>query len=125
MTGNHPVESWFGLRESGAEGSAFQRLWFGFMTARVMISIALVTMLGVMYSLPTQPVSGALVLTGMGSDGAKGLLEMKNAGAYTIGQNERSSVVYGMPRIAFELGGVVSANTGPDTIALVYVGHAR
>ncbi len=65
MTGNHPVESWFGLRESGAEGSAFQRLWFGFMTARVMISIALVTMLGVMYSLPTQPVSGALVLTGM------------------------------------------------------------
>lgn len=48
-----------------------------------------------------------VLLTGMGSDGAKGLLEMKNAGAYTIGQNERSSVVYGMPRIAFELGGVV------------------
>ena len=47
-----------------------------------------------------------VLLTGMGSDGAKGLLEMRNKGAHTIGQNERSSVVYGMPRIAFEIGGV-------------------
>lgn len=38
-----------------------------------------------------------IILTGMGADGAKGLLNMKNAGAYTIAQDEKSSVVYGMP----------------------------
>lgn len=47
-----------------------------------------------------------VILTGMGSDGAKGLLNMKNAGAYTIGQNEETCVVYGMPKSAYELGGV-------------------
>jgi len=47
-----------------------------------------------------------VILTGMGHDGAKGLLAMRNAGAYTIGQNESSSVVYGMPKAAFELGAV-------------------
>ena len=47
-----------------------------------------------------------VILTGMGADGAKGLLEMKQAGALTIGQNEQSCVVYGMPKVAFELGGV-------------------
>lgn len=47
-----------------------------------------------------------VILTGMGSDGAKGLLAMKQAGAFTIGQNEESSVVYGMPRVADELGSV-------------------
>jgi two-component system, chemotaxis family, protein-glutamate methylesterase/glutaminase len=46
---------------------------------------------------------GAL-LTGMGSDGAEGLLEMKNAGAWTAAQDEHSSVVFGMPKKAFELG---------------------
>jgi len=38
-----------------------------------------------------------IILTGMGADGAKGLLNMKNAGAYTIAQDQQSSVVYGMP----------------------------
>ncbi|MBC7386340.1 MAG: chemotaxis response regulator protein-glutamate methylesterase [Cryobacterium sp.] len=47
-----------------------------------------------------------VLLTGMGSDGAKGLLKMKQAGSRTIGQDEASSVVYGMPRAAFELGAV-------------------
>lgn len=47
-----------------------------------------------------------VILTGMGADGAKGLLEMKQAGAATVGQNEQSCVVYGMPKVAFELGGV-------------------
>lgn len=47
-----------------------------------------------------------LILTGMGSDGAKGLLAMQQAGARTIGQDEESCVVYGMPRAAFELGAV-------------------
>ncbi|MBN2724901.1 MAG: chemotaxis response regulator protein-glutamate methylesterase [Deltaproteobacteria bacterium] len=45
-----------------------------------------------------------LILTGMGSDGANGLLDMKSAGSHTIAQNEESCVVYGMPRAAIELG---------------------
>lgn len=45
-----------------------------------------------------------IILTGMGNDGAKGLLELRKAGARTIGQDEESSVVYGMPRAAAELG---------------------
>jgi two-component system chemotaxis response regulator CheB len=45
-----------------------------------------------------------ILLTGMGDDGAKGLLEMKNAGAATICQNEATCVVFGMPRVAIELG---------------------
>lgn len=48
--------------------------------------------------------SVGLILTGMGDDGARGLLEMKEAGAYTIAQDEASSVVFGMPKIAIELG---------------------
>jgi len=46
------------------------------------------------------------ILTGMGRDGAAGLLKMRHAGARTIGQNEKTCVVYGMPRVAFELGAV-------------------
>jgi len=46
------------------------------------------------------------ILTGMGRDGAKGLLAMREAGARTFGQDEASCVVYGMPRAAFELGAV-------------------
>jgi two-component system chemotaxis response regulator CheB len=45
-----------------------------------------------------------ILLTGMGSDGAAGLLEMKEAGAITIAQDEASSVVFGMPREAIKLG---------------------
>jgi two-component system chemotaxis response regulator CheB len=48
----------------------------------------------------------AALLTGMGRDGAEGLLALSNAGAVTIGQDENSSVVYGMPRIAYEMGAV-------------------
>ncbi|WP_101909397.1 protein-glutamate methylesterase/protein-glutamine glutaminase [Marasmitruncus massiliensis] len=48
-----------------------------------------------------------VILTGMGSDGASGLLKMKQAGAYTIGQDKESCVVYGMPMVAFNKGGVV------------------
>ncbi|WP_166240957.1 protein-glutamate methylesterase/protein-glutamine glutaminase [Paenibacillus turpanensis] len=47
-----------------------------------------------------------LILTGMGYDGAKGLMSMRRRGARTLGQNEASSVVYGMPKAAFELGAV-------------------
>ncbi|NLP14654.1 MAG: chemotaxis response regulator protein-glutamate methylesterase [Clostridium sp.] len=47
-----------------------------------------------------------IILTGMGSDGAKGLLAMRKKGARTFGQDEKSSVVYGMPKVAFEIGAV-------------------
>jgi two-component system chemotaxis response regulator CheB len=46
------------------------------------------------------------ILTGMGRDGAEGLLAMRQAGAHTFGQDEASCVVYGMPKAAFELGAV-------------------
>lgn len=46
------------------------------------------------------------ILTGMGADGAKGLLEMRNAGALTVGQDEATCVVYGMPKVAFDIGAV-------------------
>lgn len=45
-----------------------------------------------------------VIMTGMGDDGARGLLEMKVAGAYTIAQDEKSSVVFGMPAEAVKLG---------------------
>jgi two-component system chemotaxis response regulator CheB len=44
------------------------------------------------------------ILTGMGRDGAEGLLALKNVGARTFAQDEASSTVYGMPRAAFENG---------------------
>lgn len=47
-----------------------------------------------------------IILTGMGQDGAYGLLEMRKAGAYTIGQNKESCVVYGMPMVAQNIGAV-------------------
>lgn len=47
-----------------------------------------------------------VIMTGMGADGAKGLLAMRKAGAKTIGQNEASCVVYGMPKIAYDSGAV-------------------
>ncbi len=47
-----------------------------------------------------------VILTGMGSDGAKGMLKMKKAGAHTIGQDKDSCVVYGMPMVAFNIGAV-------------------
>lgn len=47
-----------------------------------------------------------VILTGMGQDGAKGLLAMRRSGARTLGQDEPSSVVYGMPKAAWQLGAV-------------------
>ena len=47
-----------------------------------------------------------IILTGMGYDGAKGLLTMRRKGARTLGQDEKSSIVYGMPKVAFEIGAV-------------------
>jgi two-component system chemotaxis response regulator CheB len=50
--------------------------------------------------------ASGVILTGMGADGAKGLLAMKEAGAHTIGQDESTCVVYGMPKEAYKLGAV-------------------
>ena len=47
-----------------------------------------------------------IILTGMGGDGAKGLLEMRKAGAHTIGQDESTCIVYGMPKVAYDIGAV-------------------
>ncbi|MCM5557964.1 chemotaxis response regulator protein-glutamate methylesterase [Pleomorphomonas sp. JP5] len=47
-----------------------------------------------------------IIMTGMGRDGASGLLDIRLGGGRTIGQNEATSVVYGMPRAAFEIGAV-------------------
>lgn len=69
-----------------------------------------------------------VILTGMGSDGTEGLLEMREAGAYTIGQDEDSSVVYGMPREAWVRGAVVvqaDLSELPALILRVSNGSAR
>lgn len=48
-----------------------------------------------------------IILTGMGCDGARGLFSMRKAGAQTIGQDEASCVVYGMPKVAYNIGAVM------------------
>ncbi|WP_395328379.1 chemotaxis response regulator protein-glutamate methylesterase [Novosphingobium sp. BL-8H] len=60
-----------------------------------------------------------VILTGMGSDGAAGLAEMRTAGARTLGQSRETCVVYGMPRAAFEAGAVekeVNLSALPEAI---------
>lgn len=53
------------------------------------------------------PLGSGVILTGMGRDGARGLRQMRDAGAYTVGQNQTTSLVYGMPRAALEDGAVI------------------
>ena len=52
------------------------------------------------------PRAVGVILTGMGRDGANGLLAMRKAGCATLGQDEGTALVYGMPRVAFEIGAV-------------------
>ncbi|MCL2235200.1 MAG: CheB methylesterase domain-containing protein [Defluviitaleaceae bacterium] len=47
-----------------------------------------------------------VILTGMGGDGARGLLKMREAGAATIGQDEKTCTIYGMPKVAMDMGAV-------------------
>lgn len=61
-----------------------------------------------------------VILTGMGGDGAKGLLEMRNAGAKTIGEDEASCVVYGMPKVAYDIGAVQYQAALPAIAGKVY-----
>ncbi|MEM1416722.1 MAG: chemotaxis-specific protein-glutamate methyltransferase CheB [Myxococcota bacterium] len=53
----------------------------------------------------------AAILTGMGADGAQGMLALRKAGAHTIGQDEATSLVYGMPRVAAEVGAVAEVRS--------------
>ena len=61
-----------------------------------------------------------IILTGMGGDGAKGLLAMRKAGARTIGQDESTCVVYGMPKVAYDLGAVEYQEKLPDIAGRTY-----
>ncbi len=65
-----------------------------------------------------------IIMTGMGADGAKGLLEMRKKGAYTIGQNKESCVVYGMPKEAYELG-AVEIQASCEDVAGVLLRHLK
>lgn len=63
----------------------------------------------VLFESVAKETSGAalgILLTGMGADGAKGLLTMRNKGCKTIGQDEATSIVYGMPKVAYDIGAV-------------------
>ena len=55
-----------------------------------------------------------IIMTGMGDDGAQGLLEMREAGARTLGQDEESSVIYGMPQAAMKRGAVMEQHSLGD-----------
>ncbi|QLA68089.1 chemotaxis response regulator protein-glutamate methylesterase [Enterobacter pasteurii] len=69
-----------------------------------------------------------VILTGMGYDGAKGLLAMRNAGAHTLAQSERTCVVYGMPREAIALDAaceIADLDKMSQRILGNVVGHAR
>lgn len=61
-----------------------------------------------------------IILTGMGGDGAKGLLEMRKAGARTIGQDESTCIVYGMPKVAYDLGAVEYQEKLPEIAKKTY-----
>lgn len=65
-----------------------------------------------------------IIMTGMGADGAKGLLEMRKKGAYTIGQDEKTSVVYGMPGVAQKIGAVCE-QAPCDGVAGVLLRHLK
>lgn len=62
-----------------------------------------------------------IILTGMGGDGAKGLLAMRRAGARTIGQDETTCIVYGMPKVAYDMGAVEYQEKLPDIAKKTYL----
>ncbi|WP_313075015.1 protein-glutamate methylesterase/protein-glutamine glutaminase [Lacrimispora sp.] len=68
------------------------------------------------------PNSVGIIMTGMGRDGADGLLSMKKKGAFTIGQDAESCVVYGMPMVAYNIGAVVT-QTSCTNISNVLLKH--
>ena len=65
-----------------------------------------------------------VIMTGMGDDGARGLKEMRDSGAHTIGENEESCVVYGMPKEAMKLGAVCEEMTLRQIAGKITAVHA-
>lgn len=65
------------------------------------------------------PTALGIILSGMGRDGAQGLLKMRKMGAMTFGQNESSSVIYGMPKEAANLGAVVQEMSPPEMVTML------
>ncbi len=65
-----------------------------------------------------------IIMTGMGQDGAAGLLDMRKHGAYTIGQDKESSVVYGMPGVAQKIG-AVAVQGSCENIASILLRHLK
>ncbi len=68
-----------------------------------------------------------IIMTGMGRDGATQLAEMRKQGAWTLGQDEKSSIVYGMPKVAYELGAVqkqVSLENMADEMSKIVREHS-
>jgi len=65
-----------------------------------------------------------IIMTGMGQDGAAGLLAMRQKGAFTIGQDKESSVVYGMPGVAFKIGAVM-VQASCDNMAAALLRHLK
>lgn len=69
-----------------------------------------------------------VIMTGMGRDGSAELGEMRKEGAWTLGQDEKSAIVYGMPKVAWELGSVqrqVSLDNMADEICKIAAEHLR
>jgi two-component system chemotaxis response regulator CheB len=69
-----------------------------------------------------------VMLTGMGNDGADGMLAMRGAGARTIAQDEATSVVFGMPKAAYERGGaelLVPLDMIPAVVAKMLAGNSK
>jgi len=70
------------------------------------------------------PQTAAALLTGMGRDGANGLLALRKAGAYTLAQDEATSVVFGMPAEAIRLGAAQEIVALPDIAGKLLAGGA-
>ena len=66
-----------------------------------------------------------VILTGMGADGAKGLLAMRESGAYTLAQNEQSCIVFGMPKEAIKLGAASKVLSLPNISSAIINAFAR
>ena len=65
-----------------------------------------------------------IIMTGMGRDGADGLLRMRQKGAFTIGQDKESCVVYGMPMVAYNIGAVCT-QASCNNISSVLMNHLK
>ncbi|MBA3026362.1 MAG: chemotaxis-specific protein-glutamate methyltransferase CheB [Sulfurimonas sp.] len=62
-----------------------------------------------------------VLLTGIGDDGADGMVKLRKAGAYTLGESERTAVVYGMPKEAYERGGVMEQLDFPQILKKIAI----